>query len=69
MLEWLQRDAGGYMSPGLTVCAVPGCPELTEGNFCEQHVDITPEEEAEEILRLERLRKSGGEKDENEDAV
>lgn len=32
------EDGGfGRVSPHLTVCAVSGCPNLTESNFCEQH--------------------------------
>ena len=45
------------VEPALTVCALPGCPELTRGNYCPQHAEMTEAEEAAEIRRLERRRR------------
>ncbi|MDX6436768.1 MAG: hypothetical protein QOK34_1602 [Gaiellaceae bacterium] len=46
------------MSPTLTVCATPGCPTLTPGNYCLRHANMTETEERTEIatLALRRTR-------------
>lgn len=43
--------------PGYTVCGLPGCHELTRGNYCPEHLELTAEQEDDEIrlLRLEAL--------------
>lgn len=38
----------------LTVCAMPGCPALTKGNYCARHADMTDEQEATEIREMRR---------------
>ena len=42
--------------PGYTVCGLPGCHELTRGNYCPDHAELTPEQEDAEIRRLRALR-------------
>ena len=52
--------------PLYTVCNVPGCPELTRGNYCTAHVELTPAEEADEIRRLRRDREQHDEHEEGD---
>jgi hypothetical protein len=52
--EWTGHVPGprNPHGPRFTVCALPYCPELTQGHYCSAHRGLSPDDEDAEIRRL-----------------